>query len=97
MRRHLGLVVFALILFAAFSQNAWALKDFNTVQEGLNSWANDLVELLGGPGGAVLAGIGAIGLFFESKFTESKLLMFGTFMITIAPFLIALVLKTLYL
>ncbi len=72
------------------------VKGIGDVTPGLSDFAEQAVNLLAGPLGLLLALFGVLGAFFETKFSESKALIFTTLLLSVGPFLLAILLKALY-
>jgi|GEM_PF-6654267 len=92
--RKVYVAIFWILLLC--SEALAGIQDISKIEEGANSFANFLVNIFYGPLGATLAIVGAVAVFVESKVSDSKALIFGTVVVLILPFLIAIGIKALY-
>jgi len=73
------------------------ISSIQDIESGSQSFAETLINLLSGPWGLVWAVIMLIAAFVESKTIEARWMIVTTVIVGLAPFLIALLLKYVYL
>ena len=73
------------------------ISSIGDIESGSQSFAEKLVDLFSGPWGLVWALAALIAAFVESKTLEVRWLIITTIVIGLAPFLIAALLKYVYL
>ena len=94
--KRLDKILLAMLLLLPATAHA-EISDINKIQEGATSFAEFLINVLAGPFGLILAFIGIVAAFFESKAGEAKTLIFITLLFTVGPWLLAMALKAIYL
>lgn len=73
------------------------ISGIGDIESGSQSFAEKLVELLAGPWGLIWALIMLVVAFVESKTLEARWIVITTVFVGLAPFLIAALLKYVYL
>jgi hypothetical protein len=96
MKRNTKTFLFTAVICLLMTARAFGLDTVNPPDEGISSFASWIVNELGGPLGLIIAAVGALGAWFESKFGSPKEAIWITLLLTTLPFLLAMLLKILY-
>ena len=87
----------ALLVTVLVVEPSYAIKSAEEIKTGLSEGAQVLIDLLSGGLGLIWAVIGAVIAFAESKMDMGKGWIIGTLIVAFTPFILAWVLKMVYM